>query len=53
MRAAMGRAGRVRVEREFQLAECTRTIVDVMEKAIAMPTHESGSRSERPAPAAA
>ena len=53
MRASMGRAGRVRVEREFQLAECTRTIVDVMERAIAMPTHESGSRSERPAPAAA
>jgi len=53
LRAAMGRAGRQRVEREFQLADCTRTIVDVMEKAIAAPEREPGSRNERSAPAAA
>jgi glycosyltransferase involved in cell wall biosynthesis len=53
LRMAMGRAGRQRVEREFQLADCTRTIVDVMEKAIAAPQREPGSRNERSAPAAA
>jgi glycosyltransferase involved in cell wall biosynthesis len=35
LRAAMGRAGRERVEREFQIAECTQAIVDVLEKAVA------------------
>jgi glycosyltransferase involved in cell wall biosynthesis len=45
LRAAMGRAGRQRVEREFQLADCTRLIVDVLEKAIAEPARESGTRS--------
>jgi len=35
LRAAMGRAGRQRVEREFQIDECTRTIVEVLEKAVA------------------
>jgi glycosyltransferase EpsD len=34
LRAAMGCAGRQRVEREFQLDECTRTIVEVLEKAM-------------------
>jgi glycosyltransferase involved in cell wall biosynthesis len=34
LRAAMGCAGRLRVEREFQLDECTRTIVEVLEKAM-------------------
>lgn len=53
LRAAMGRAGRQRVEREFQLAECTRTIVEVMEKAIAEPELESGSRSPGSAQSAA
>jgi len=53
LRAAMGRAGRQRVEREFQLAECTRTIVEVMEKAIAEPERASGSRRAGSAHAAA
>ncbi len=34
LRAAMGRAGRQRVEREFQIAECTRTILEVLEQAM-------------------
>jgi glycosyltransferase involved in cell wall biosynthesis len=34
LRAVMGCAGRQRVEREFQLEECTRTIVEVLEKAM-------------------
>jgi glycosyltransferase involved in cell wall biosynthesis len=37
LRAAMGRAGRQRVEREFRIAECTRTIVETLEQAIAEP----------------
>jgi glycosyltransferase involved in cell wall biosynthesis len=53
LRAAMGRAGRQRVEREFQLAECTWTIVEVMEKAIAEPERASGSRRAGSAQAAA
>lgn len=53
LRAEMGRQGRARVEREFQIAECTRTIVDVLEKAIAEPARASRSRNEGSAPAAA
>ena len=34
LRATMGRAGRERVEREFQIADCTRTIVDTLERAM-------------------
>ena len=37
LRASMGRAGRQRVEREFRIADCTHTIVEVLEKAIAAP----------------
>src|SRR5262249_27650674 len=44
LRAAMGREGRQRVEREFELDACTRAIVETMEKAIAQPAHAPGSR---------
>ena len=43
LRAAMGRAGRQRVEREFQMAECTRIIVETLEKAIAAPERVPGA----------
>jgi glycosyltransferase involved in cell wall biosynthesis len=43
LRVAMGRAGRQRVEREFQIAECTRIIVETLEKAIAAPERVPGA----------
>ena len=50
LRSVMGRAGRMRVEREFQIAECTRTIVDLLEQAIAEPTRaRSNHTAQSPA----
>jgi glycosyltransferase involved in cell wall biosynthesis len=43
LRAAMGRAGRQRVEREFQMADCTRIIVETLEKAIGTPERVPGT----------
>jgi glycosyltransferase involved in cell wall biosynthesis len=53
LRAGMGRAGRQRVEREFAIAECTRTIVEVLEKAVAEPEPVRRTRNPGSAHAAA
>jgi glycosyltransferase involved in cell wall biosynthesis len=47
LRAAMGQAGRERAEREFAIAECTRTILDVLEHAIAEPARAPDATPRR------
>jgi glycosyltransferase involved in cell wall biosynthesis len=51
--ARMGRAGRQRVEQEFELDHCTKTIVEVLERAMSVPPRHEMSRTRSGSRAAA